>query len=116
MLTVLANKMKYDTSYDFAKPDQIEQEFLQYRKVRKRGAKLVIPSTLIITILVQELSNLFRKIVKMCPDMSVSFVSSLVRTCFSNLTAMPFADVEVSLHLLGLLGEAATQVGKVILT
>ncbi len=33
LLTVLANKMKYDSSYDFSKPDQIEQEFLQYRKV-----------------------------------------------------------------------------------
>jgi hypothetical protein len=33
LLTILANKMKYDSSYDFSKPDQIEQEFLQYRKV-----------------------------------------------------------------------------------
>jgi hypothetical protein len=33
LLTILANKMKYDSSYDFSKPDQIEQDFMQYRKV-----------------------------------------------------------------------------------
>lgn len=89
LLTILANKMKYDSSYDFSKPDQIEQEFLQYRK---------------------ELSNLFRKVVKLCPEMSVMFVSSLVRACFANISAMSFADVEVSLYLLGLLSDASTQV------
>jgi hypothetical protein len=33
LLNILAHKMKYDASFDFAKPDQVEQEFLQYRKV-----------------------------------------------------------------------------------
>ncbi len=33
LLMILSNKMKYDASYDFDKPDQIEQEFLEYRKV-----------------------------------------------------------------------------------
>lgn len=37
MLTILANKMKYDSSFDFAQPGQIEQEFLQYRKVSARS-------------------------------------------------------------------------------
>jgi hypothetical protein len=50
-------------------------------------------------------------VVKLCPEMSVLFVSSLLRACFANISAMSFADVEVSLYLLGLLGDASTQVG-----
>jgi hypothetical protein len=57
---------------------------------------------------------LFRKVVKLCPEMSVMFVSSLVRACFANISAMSFADVEVSLYLLGLLSDASTQVGTVL--
>jgi hypothetical protein len=60
------------------------------------------------------LSNLFRKVVKLCPEMSVMFVSSLVRACFTNISAMSFANVEVSLYLLGLLSDASTQVGTVV--
>jgi len=60
----------------------------------------------------QDLSNLYRKIAKMCPEMTVAFVSSLMRSCFSNLSNMPFVDVEVSLYLLGLLSEASSRVGK----
>ena len=57
---------------------------------------------------------MFRKVVKLCPEMSVMFVSSLVRACFTNISAMSFADVEVSLYLLGLLSDASTQVGTVV--
>jgi hypothetical protein len=52
-LQIIRNKMKYDASHDFNNADENEAAFLEYRK---------------------ELSNIFKMITKLAPQLVASFV------------------------------------------
>ncbi len=59
-------------------------------------------------LVLQFLSGLFKKLVKISPEMSVSFVHSLMTRTLGSLQSMSFSDVEVALALFFTLGDTLT--------
>ncbi|KAL6076211.1 Karyopherin transporter [Balamuthia mandrillaris] len=87
LLSIVARKMAYDENFDFEKEEEYEEEFNRYR---------------------QELAIIFRKVIPIAPELVASFVHSLVVRTLSNLSSIPFQEVEVALTLLYNLGDGLT--------
>eukprot|EP01133_Synstelium_polycarpum_P014604 gene14604-17268_t len=85
LVQIVRNKMKYSKNFDFKHPDGEEElQFLEFRK---------------------DLSNQFRNIFRICPEMVGSFVHNLVTNIVQEPTAVDFTDLEVAIYLLFQMGE-----------
>lgn len=84
MLQIIRNKSKYALNFDFDKKDEEEAEFLNYRK---------------------ELGILFKGVTKLSPQLVANFIHSTIETVIKNFQNASFADVEISLYLLQLMGD-----------
>ncbi|GAM23232.1 hypothetical protein SAMD00019534_064070 [Acytostelium subglobosum LB1] len=88
LVQIIRNKMKYKKEFDFGNPEgEDEVQFAEFRK---------------------DLSNQFRNIFRICPEM----VGSFVQTMIANITQDPdhyqFTDIEVAIYLLFQMGEGIT--------
>jgi len=82
---VVVNKMKYDEKYNFDKESDTEAEFIEYRK---------------------QMKVLIDNIIKLDADLVLNSAHTLLCNTLSDWRSSSFMDVEISLHIMYLLGES----------
>eukprot|EP01132_Coremiostelium_polycephalum_P004280 gene4280-5354_t len=83
MVQIIRNKMRYPSDY-LDRNEEESQRFTDYRK---------------------DLSNLFRNIFRICPEMVGVFIHNCITNIVNNPTTSLFSDIEVSINLLFQIGE-----------
>ena len=84
LLMVMGSKSVHPADFDFANPDEEEEQFLAYRR---------------------ELSTLVKGVARVHPSLSQDFVQRTLRTTLASIESVPWTHLEVALWLLYTLGE-----------
>jgi len=85
LLEIIYHKMKFDSSYNFEREEELEAEFLKYRK---------------------ELEKIFRNIARLIPVQTFEFVTTLMKQILTqDCSRLPMADIESCLRLFYVMGE-----------